>query len=59
MLTLTPDDIAAIAKATAAELMRMQTRRDTERWNGQDLAELKRIQHQKLIEENRQRRAKK
>ena len=58
MLTLTTDDISAIAKATAAELVRLQTRRDTCRWNGQDLAELKRIQHQKLMEDGRQRRAK-
>lgn len=57
-MTLDRDDITAIAREVVSELQRAESiKMDAQYAASLDLDELKRRNHQKMIEENRRRRA--
>lgn len=52
---MTQAEIKMLASELAAEQIRMQSVCDRHRWQGQDLDELKRIQHDKLMADRKAR----
>ena len=54
---MTPAETRRLARELAAEQIRMQSVCDRHRWQGQDMDELKRIQHDKLMADSKARKA--